>query len=114
MLLVPFLVAAGWHGGTTVPEELGLRGGSGGHAGQRIVYADPVGSHAAVADLAEALLHEATMGEGPDAAAMPELSRLEPALAARLGENGSVAMLQVVIQAHGRAGYELRHGADLR
>ena len=53
ILLVPFLVAAGWHGGTTVPRE---RGSDSQGARQRSVYTEPVGTHPALVELAETLL----------------------------------------------------------
>jgi sirohydrochlorin cobaltochelatase len=118
VLLVPFLVAAGWHGGTTVPRELGLNGGAGAPR-PSVIYAEPVGSHPRLIDVVEDALLAGMAGDAPAAPTMPEpadvdtpLRRAEAGLRARLAARGSVRMLEAHIRADAR-GYDLRHVADV-
>ena len=114
ILLVPFLVAAGWHGGATLPGKLDPATASKHDRARRIVYTEPVGTHPALLDLAEAKLLAAS---GPHAAssergAPGQLTRLEPFFEKRLARSGSVVLLQVSISGSGEGGHELRHIDD--
>ena len=114
ILLVPFLVAAGWHGGTTVPHELDPDAQGSRHDGRRIVYTEPVGTHPALVDLAEALLLRAKLPLKParGGSALPPLIRLEPFLEERLARSATTELMQVMISGEDRAVYELRHVND--
>jgi sirohydrochlorin cobaltochelatase len=114
ILLVPFLVAAGWHGGTTVPRELdpgshGIR-----HGRQRIVYTEPVGTHPALVELAEALLLGTALPPEPSrsSSALPPLTRLESVLEERLARSTTAVLIQVMIRVEDRTVHELRHVDD--
>ena len=114
ILLVPFLVAAGWHGGTTVPRELDA-GAPGSRRGERrIICTEPVGTHPALVDLAEALLLRAAQPPRPtpSGTALPPLIRLEPFLEERLARSAAALLMQVMIRTEGRGGHELRHVDD--
>ena len=114
ILLVPFLVAAGWHGGTTVPRELDA-GAPGSRRGERrIICTEPVGTHPALVDLAEALLLRAAQPPKPtpSGTALPPLIRLEPFLEERLARSAAALLMQVMIRTEGRGGHELRHVDD--
>ena len=104
ILLVPFLVSAGWHGGTTVPRELD----------RRIVYTEPVGTHPAIVDIAEALLLRIAglrtpSGEG---GALSPLVRLEPLLGQRLARSATTVLMQVMIRGEKGDVHELHHVDD--
>jgi sirohydrochlorin cobaltochelatase len=103
VLLVPFLVAAGWHGGTTVPRDLALDA-------DRIVYTEPVGTHPALIDAVETALLEA--GDGGAAAARSaleaQLARLEAELTSRVEACRTLSVLEVHIR-RVNDGYEVRH-----
>jgi sirohydrochlorin cobaltochelatase len=108
VLLVPFLVAAGWHGGTTVPRELGLEGRR-----TQVVYTEPVGTHPALIDAIEVALRDAVAdgtapGAGELAAAETPLARLEGELTSRLEACATLTMLEVHVRAADSV-YELRH-----
>jgi sirohydrochlorin cobaltochelatase len=108
VLLVPFLVAAGWHGGDTVPRELGLD-----RRRSQVVYTEPVGTHPALIETVESVLLETVADgsapkAGEHAAADTPLAQLEGELASRLDACAAVTMLEVHIRAVD-AGYELRH-----
>lgn len=111
ILLVPFLVAAGWHGGTTVPRELGSDSQG---ARQRIVYTEPVGTHPALVELAETLLLDKALPPEPsrDDSASPPLTRLESLLAERLARSTTAVLIQVMIRVEEHAVHELRHVDD--
>lgn len=111
ILLVPFLVAAGWHGGTTVPRELDPDSQG---ARQRIVYTEPVGTHPALVDLAEALLLGTALPPEPSRgdSALPPLTRLESVLAERLARSTTAVLIQVMVRVEDHAVHELRHVDD--
>ncbi len=110
-LVVPFLVAAGWHGGTTVPRELAAGGG-----GEQIVtYAEPVGTHPGLADVVAASLRRALGGaaeEGAGGSRPPAAPPLPGPLRSALGRAGSVTLLEVRVEAVEGGGYALRHRDD--
>ena len=115
VLVAPFLVAAGYHGGTTVPQELGRSN----HtitmpAGRRrIVYAEPVGTHRLMIDLAEKVLSETGAASAAPGAMSPSpLAGLERALAELLERSGKAVLLQVEARVHGDDHFELRHTDD--
>ena len=114
ILLVPFLVAPGWHGGTTVPRELDLGDDSARHGGQRIIYTEPVGTHPAFVELAEALLLDAVPTTDLErvGSATPPLSLLESVFEERLARSPAVVLIQVMIRAEGGGVHELRHVDD--
>jgi|GEM_PF-1654038 sirohydrochlorin cobaltochelatase len=114
ILLVPFLVAAGWHGGTTVPHELDRDALGSLHGERRIVYTEPVGTHPALVDLAEAILLRAELPLKPSrgGSALPVLTRLEPFLEDRLAHSTTAELMQVMIRVEDRTVYELRHVDD--
>ena len=108
VLLVPFLVAAGWHGGTTVPRDLEREGAASGRA---VIYAEPVGTHPGIVDAAASLLLEAERTLEPGSRVSSPLALMEAALVDRLAGRGAVVLLQVAIRPDGSA-FELRHVED--
>lgn len=120
VVVVPFLVAAGFHGGGTVPEELADTGREGRHvrAGvlRKIVYTEPIGTHPALIDTVVRKILDARFDTEPVEAGAPHgthvaFTALEAALADQVSRLGSVIFLEVEIRAQGDA-YLLRHGAD--
>lgn len=113
VVIVPFLVAAGWHGGTTVPRELGLatEADRGEH---RVLYAEPVGTHPRLADQVAALIAAAAPAVARDAETETNtpLAHAERALLERLAERGEATLLEVHVRADAAGGFELRHAAD--
>lgn len=115
VVVVPFLMAEGWHGGITVPRELaGAVAARGGQARPpRVIYAEPVGTHPGIASIAEVLLQEGGGGAPPagePTRTPPPLAQAERALVERLSR-GAARLLQVHI-AGAEEGWELRHAAD--
>jgi sirohydrochlorin cobaltochelatase len=111
VLIVPFLVAAGWHGGTTVPRDLGLDGERRG--GERdVIYTNPVGTHPAMIDVVETMLladaeHPVThLPWGPI-----RLVQCEVPLRTRLASGDATSMMELSIRPDG-GGYEVRHVLD--
>lgn len=121
IVVVPFLVAAGFHGGGTVPEELAATGSGGGYgrpgAPRKIVYAEPVGTHPALIDTVVRNILDTRFDTEPVQAGAPDRTHpaftgLEAALADEIARRGSVTFLEVEIRALGDT-YVLRHGADV-
>jgi len=114
ILLVPFLVAAGWHGGMMASYELDPGAHGSRQDGRRIVYTEPVGTHPALVDLAEELLLRAKLPPPParGVSALPPLIRLEPFLEERLARSAATELMQVMISGEARAVYELCHVDD--
>lgn len=70
VVLVPFLIAEGWHSKTTIPQELELQGTHTTRGGMSIWYTPPVGTLPEVADVILQLAGEAGAGtSAPGAAA---------------------------------------------
>ncbi|GGK96617.1 hypothetical protein GCM10010844_13750 [Deinococcus radiotolerans] len=74
VVIVPFFASEGWHTLETIPQDLGLTGQvtdfpGNPHGPQQVLYARPVGTHAAIADVIVHLAEEArgTLGPGGDA-----------------------------------------------
>ncbi len=107
IVVVPFLVSSGWHGGTTVPQELQRL--------RSVVYTQPVGNHPSIVTLAETILLRAT----PSRTAVPAgssphcLARLERALEDRLKRSEAVVLLQATCRAEQDGSFELRHVDDV-
>ena len=114
VLVAPFLVAAGYHGGTTVPQELGRSDDTAMSAGRRrVVYAEPVGTHRRMIDLAEKVLSgTGAASAAPGATSPAPLAGLERALAELLERSSKAALLQVEARVHGDDHFELRHTDD--
>lgn len=125
VVLVPFLVAAGFHGGITVPRDLELSGATTSRGGRTLAYAEPVGTHPRVARTVETVILEALASMGPDgsggtgggeggsadsAGGAPDLAR---ALATAVRENGPSDFLQVRIAPRDDGSWELRHAGDV-
>jgi len=97
-----------------VPRELdpgshGIR-----HGRQRIVYTEPVGTHPALVELAEALLLGTALPPEPSrsSSALPPLTRLESVLEERLARSTTAVLIQVMIRVEDRTVHELRHVDD--
>ena len=57
VILVPYLLAAGWHTRVTIPERLGLEGTRTVKNGRSLWYAAPVGVSSGIARIARDLVH---------------------------------------------------------
>ena len=115
VVVVPFLVASGYHGGTTVPTDLEMVRRSGGQATRQIRYAEPVGTHPALIGLIETIVLGASgdFGEqGGGTTKTAPLAALEPVLADRVAHLGVVTFLEVEICTDGGDAFSLRHAAD--
>jgi sirohydrochlorin cobaltochelatase len=55
VVVVPLFVAEGWHVGQTIPADLALDGPETRRGGRTVRYAQPVGTHASVANVIERL-----------------------------------------------------------
>jgi sirohydrochlorin cobaltochelatase len=113
VVVVPFLIAAGFHGGDTVPRELEAARAAGRADLPRVCYAEPIGTHPGLLDVVERSARAAAVHETPAAGdqAAP-LAALEPALAERLARQGRLAFLQVEVRARDGGAAELRHVHD--
>ena len=114
-VVVPFLIASGYHGGTTVPHDLEKVRRSGGQASRQIRYADPVGTHPALIGLIEKVVLGASRDFGEERGGTTKaapLAALEPVLADRVARLGAVTFLEVEIRADGSDVFWLRHAAD--
>ena len=106
VVVVPFLVAAGWHGGTTVPRDLELG------TSTRVLYAEPVGAHPRLAELVAAWIEEAEPAGGGALRVDTPLTVAARALLERIAAAGEARLLQALVRPTGTRGYELRHVAD--
>ena len=109
VVVVPFLIAPGFHGGETVPQELAAAG-----AGRRpLVYAEPIGTHPELVDVVGRLLLSAGIAEPRvSAPAEPPLTALRSVLRERIAEERAVAFLQVQIRRRADDAYAIRHLSD--
>lgn len=55
VVVVPFFIADGWHVGQTIPADLALEGEETRRGGRTVRYAQPVGTHPALAEIVAAL-----------------------------------------------------------
>lgn len=119
VVVVPFLMAEGWHGGVTVPQDLARASAGAGldEPGRppRVIYAEPVGTHPGIATIAEVLLREGAGGAAPPAGdpgrTSTPLAQAERTLVEHLSRRGAIRLLQVHV-AGTDDGWELRHAAD--
>ena len=120
IVVVPFLVAAGFHGGVTVPEELAATSLAGVRTRRgdlpKVAYAEPVGTHPKLIDTVARKILDVSFDKGtarPPAPhpEHPALVALESALAEQVARHGSVTFLEVEIRTQDDA-YVLRHRAD--
>jgi sirohydrochlorin cobaltochelatase len=123
VVIVPFFVADGWHTSDTIPDELGLAGGSPGAGHPNLWYTPPVGTLPDVAGVILAIAGEAGAFRVPhasgEAGAAPTTPL--PITAARRAffdwlERGprdhEFALLQVSIHRYPSGRFYLRHLAD--
>lgn len=126
IVLVPFFVAEGWHTRETIPSELGLTGEMTERGDQIIWYTPPVGTLPDMADVileiaAEAVAaddEERSHPDGSQSAVMVEpestATGARSAFFALLrSTEGSIRLMDVVIEPNGDGGYRLRHIDDL-
>ncbi len=116
VVVVPFFIAEGWHAGTTIPDDLALRGGRSVRNGTSIWYAKPVGTHSAMVDV---ILDLVTGWETGEEAPFASTEPPPPAVAREafldwIGKGGSRGrrFLETWIHGAGEGRFEVRHHLD--